>query len=337
MAARDLSAQMRSAAKILLDSLDDQQRALAALPFADEGARRWLEYRPRRRPGACLALVSPSARKAAHRLLATGLSERGYAQAMTIIALEEVLDRREGWRRGRHSGDYWVSVYGDPAGDEPWSWRFEGHHLSVSMTLACDVVSPSPVFLGANPACVSYAGRPVSRPLAPEEDLARALLEELGPTGRATAVVADRAPADIRSGPRPSTRPVIRPLGIASVRLGPTARALLLQLVGLYLDRLPDDLAAWQTARTEAGEMHFAWEGPLGPGTRHYYRVQGDDLLIEYDNTSDDGNHAHTVLRRPHGDFGEDILAGHYAEAHQPARRRAAGDLRPEDSSADSA
>jgi len=312
---------MRSAARILLDSLDDGQRELAALPFADNAARRWLEYRPRRRPGACLALVSPRARKAAHRLLATGLSERGYAQAMAIVALEEVLDRQERWRFGRHSGDYWVSVYGDPSGDEPWSWRFEGHHLSVSMTLAGHQVSPSPVFLGANPACVSYAGRPVSRPLAPEEDLARALLDELGPAGRSAAVVSDRAPADIRSGPRPAAGSPIRPLGIVSHSLGPTARMLLGQLVALYLDRLPPELAAEQAARTSAGDLHFAWEGPQRPGTRHYYRVQGDDLLIEYDNTEDDGNHAHTVLRRPHGDFGEDILAGHYAQAHQPASR----------------
>jgi hypothetical protein len=32
--------------------------------------------------------------------------------------------------------------------------------------------------------------------------------------------------------------------------------------------------------------------------------VQVDDLLIEYDST-DDGNHAHTVLRRPRSDFGD--------------------------------
>ena len=311
---------MRSAAKIFLDSLDDEQRALAALPFADDAARRWLEYRPRRRPGACLALVSPRARKAAHRLLATGLSERGYAQAMAIVALEEVLDRQERWRLGRHSGDYWVSVYGDPSRDEPWSWRFEGHHLSVSMTLAGHQVSPSPVFLGAHPACVSYAGRPVSRPLAPEEDVAMALLDELGPAGRAKAVVSDRAPADIRSGPRQAASSAIRPLGISSHSLGPTARTLLGQLVALYLDRLPPELAAEQAARTAPGDLHFAWEGPQRPGTRNYYRIQGDDLLIEYDNT-DDGNHAHTVLRRPHGDFGEDILAVHYAQAHQPASR----------------
>ena len=92
---------MRSAALTLLGTLDDQQRALAARPFTDDAARRWLEYRPRRRPGACIAQMSVPARKAAHRLLSTGLSEHAYAQAMVIIALEEVLDRREGWRRGR--------------------------------------------------------------------------------------------------------------------------------------------------------------------------------------------------------------------------------------------
>ena len=50
---------------------------------------------------------------------------------------------------------------------------------------------------------------------------------------------------------------------------------------------------------------------PAAPCARHYYRVQGDDLLIEYD-TTDDGNHTHTVLRRPRSDFGDDVLAEHY-------------------------
>jgi hypothetical protein len=88
------------------------------------------------------------------------------------------------------------------------------------------------------------------------------------------------------------------------------------QLVALYAGRLAAPLASTTAARITAGELHFAWEGPVTPGTRHYYRVQGDDLLIEYDNTSEDGNHAHTVLRRPRGDFGEDVLARHYRQAH---------------------
>ncbi len=306
---------MSSAALALLAALGDRPRALAALPFTDDAARRWLEYRPRQRPGASLADLDGTARKAAHRLLATGLSEHAYAQAMGIIALEEVLDRREQWRRGRHSNDYWVSVFGDPAGEAPWSWRFEGHHLSVTMTVAGDRVSPAPVFLGANPACVSYAGRPVSRPLGPEEDLARALLDAMGPAGRAAAVVAGQAPRDIRTGTNPAASQGIAPLGVATARLGPTARAVLTELVALYLGRLPGELAAREAARLGPAELHFAWEGPILPGTRHYYRVQGDDLLIEYD-TTDEGNHAHTVLRRPRSDFGADILAAHYRDEH---------------------
>ncbi|HUZ26474.1 MAG TPA: DUF3500 domain-containing protein [Streptosporangiaceae bacterium] len=316
MTADVLPGQMRSAATAVLDALGGEQRALAARPFGDDAARRWLEYRPRSRPGACIADLSGAARKAAHRLLATALSEHAYAQAMGIIALEEVLDRREDWCNSRHSGDYWVAVFGDPDGDRPWSWRFEGHHLSVTMTIADGEVSPAPVFLGANPALVSYAGRPVSRPLGPEEDLARALLSALGPAGRAAAVVSEAAPADIRTGTGPRAAERIEPAGIAAGRLGPTARAALRQLVALYLDRLPPALAAREAARADAGELHFAWEGPITPGLPHYYRVQGDDLLIEYDDTAPDGNHAHTVLRRPRGDFGGDVLAAHYRDAH---------------------
>nr|WP_176731758.1 DUF3500 domain-containing protein [Micromonospora rhizosphaerae] len=308
--------QMRVAASALLAALDEPVRQRASHSFDDDAARRWLEYRPRPRPGACLAELDVPARKAAHRLLATALSPPAYAQAMAIIALEEVLDRAEEWRRGRHSGDYWVAVFGDPARDDRWGWRIEGHHLSVSMTVADDQVSPAPLFFGANPAAVRHGGRPVSRPLGVEEDLARELLDALGPAGRAAAIVADEAPADIISATRPTAPGAIEPLGVPRDRLAPTGRALLDQLVALYLDRLPPELAIREAGRLDGGELHFAWAGPTRPGQRHYYRVQGDDLLIEYDNTTDDGNHAHTVLRRPASDFGADVLAAHHATAH---------------------
>jgi hypothetical protein len=311
-----IAGQMHRAATTLLQQLDDDQLVLAHLPFTDDKARRWLEYRPEPRPGACLATLSIEARKAAHRLLATALSDRAFAQAMAIVALEEVLDRREKGARHRHLGDYWVAVFGDPGAAEPWSWRFEGHHVSVTMTVLGADVSPAPVFFGANPARISYAGHTVSRPLAPEEDLGRALLDAMDARSRALAIVADEAPADIRTATRPRAQPELNPLGVAAASLGPTPRALLAQLVALYLDRLVPELAGQEANRIAGGELHFAWEGSASPGTAHYYRVQGDDLLIEYDNTQDDSNHAHTVLRRPRSDFGDDILAAHYGRAH---------------------
>lgn len=310
-----LASQMRSHATGLLAALPGEQRERAARPFADDVARRWIEYRPLPRPGASLAFMNLQARKAAHRLLACGLSEHAFAQAMGIVSLEEVLDLREGGRRSRHSSDYWVSVYGDPAGGDPWSWRFEGHHLSVTMTVAGDVVSPAPVFLGANPACVAYRGRAVSRPLAPEEDLAQELMAGLSPGQLAAAIIADQAPHDIASATRAHAPERIEPAGLAASQLAAPAQELLHALVTLYLDRLPAQLAAAEAQRVTAGELYLAWRGPVAAGARHYYRVQGDDLLIEYD-TTDDGNHQHTVLRRPRSDFGNDVLAAHLAQAH---------------------
>ncbi|TDC27887.1 DUF3500 domain-containing protein [Micromonospora sp. 15K316] len=307
---------MRAAAGALLSALDEPARAGASYRFDDTGARRWLEYRPRPRPGVCLDDLDRAGRKAAHRLLATALSPAAYAQAMAIVALEEVLDRAEGWQRGRHSGDYWVAIFGDPERDDRWAWRIEGHHLSVSMTVVDDQVSPAPIFFGANPAAVRHAGQPVSRPLGVEEDLARALLEAMGPAARAAAIIADEAPEDIISATRARVDAPLEPFGVPGARLGPTGRALLGQLLAVYLDRLPPELAVREARRLDGGELHFAWAGPTGPGQRHYYRVQGDDLLIEYDNTSADGNHTHTVLRRPGSDFGQDVLAAHHTDAH---------------------
>jgi len=59
-----------------------------------------------------------------------------------------------------------------------------------------------------------------------------------------------------------------------------------------------------------------AWAGSTEVGQKHYYRVQGTNLLIEYDNTQNDGNHIHTIWRDPERDFGRDLLAQHYADAH---------------------
>ncbi|HEV7899631.1 MAG TPA: DUF3500 domain-containing protein [Planosporangium sp.] len=307
---------MRTRAAAFVGHLDERARARGCHAFSDDGMRRWIEYRPRPRPGISLADLSGAARKAAHRLLATALSPHAYAQAMTIISLEEVLDRAEGWARGRHSNDYWVNVFGDPTGGDPWGWRFEGHHISVTMTVDGDRLYPTPVFLGANPATVSYAGHPVVRPLALEEELGRALLDAMGPDGRALAVTADTAPRDITSEQKPRVDAPVTPAGVPAHRLGPAARDLLDRLVAVYLDRLPPELARAEADRIDRRALHFAWEGPVRPGAGHYYRIQAPDLLIEYDNTQNDANHAHTVLRRPASDFGGDVLAAHRAEAH---------------------
>jgi len=282
----------------------------ARVAFDDEPTRRWLEYRPEARPGAPLSDLDLDTRKAAHRMLATALQPHAFAQAMTIVSLEEVLDRKEGYRRGRHSDDYYVVVFGDPAHDARWGWRFEGHHLSVTITLDGDTIYPTPVFFGANPNTVSYGDIPVVRPLALEEDLGYAIVRSLDPATRSRVVVARAAPPDIYSGPTGKTAGNIQPLGVAVADLPSGPADLTRQLLAVYQDRLVVPI------EVDAEALHFAWQGSTEPGGGgHYYRIQGPDLLIEYDNTDNGANHAHTVLRRPASDFGGDVLTAH-REAH---------------------
>ena len=308
---------MAGAAADWLASLDRAGRAKACYPFpADEERTRWY-YTPTERGGLPLAEMGPVSQRLAHKLVASGLSEGGYATAATVMGLENVLDAREGWRRGYdgrrvpHRGRdpqlYFVSVFGDP-GSGAWGWRVGGHHVAVNYTVgAGGEVSASPLFLGANPATTRLVGPGVLRPLAAEEDLGRELLASLAPDQRAKAVVSPVAPDDIlqRNRPRVELGP---PDGLPALEMLPQQRALLEGLVRHYLGRLPEELARAEAELVtgEAGDgLQFAWAGGPEPGQPHYYRIQGPRLLIEYDNVQNGVNHVHSVWRDPEGDFGQ--------------------------------
>lgn len=308
------------AARELLDVLPPELRDKALRSFADEAGRRDWGYVPGERDGVYLGELDRAGRKAVHALVAAALRPHAYAQVATIMALEDVLDEIENRRRERHSSDYALALFGEPGEDSAWGWRFEGHHASLNMTMEDGrVISATPSFLGANPATIAYGGVPVIRPLALEEELARAFIESLDEGSRARAVVAEEAPADIRTRAQPRVEEAIEPLGIAAADLDDASMELLRRLVTYYIERLPDDLARDQTVVLDDAafeRMSFAWEGSVARSRPHYYRVQAPGLLIEYDNTQNDANHIHSVWRSPERDFGGDVLARHYRAHH---------------------
>jgi Protein of unknown function (DUF3500) len=165
---------MPAASEAVLAALPAEARELACFPFSDPARTRW-SYLPGPRTGIALSDLGAPARKAAHRLLAAALSRPAFAQAVTIMALEEVLDIDEQGRLGRHSDGYHVAVFGTP-GDDSWAWRFEGHHLSVNVTVTDGQPIAAPLFMGANPAQVRHDGQVVIAPLLREEKLARAIM-----------------------------------------------------------------------------------------------------------------------------------------------------------------
>lgn len=107
------------------------------------------------------------------------------------------------------------------------------------------------------------------------------------------------------------------PKGIEVSRLDPGQTSILRELIGCYLARLPDQLADQQArlVEREFGRLGFLWAGSAERGDPHYYRIQGERVFIEYDNTQRGANHIHTVWRDLANDFGGDALARHYAQA----------------------
>ena len=75
----------------------------------------------------------------------------------------------------------------------------------------------------------------------------------------------------------------------------------------------PTSRRAWSTS--EFDRLGFLWAGGAERGQPHYYRIQGERVFIEYDNSQRGANHVHTVWRDLANDFGGDALARHYAQS----------------------
>ena len=376
-ARREAAARMAEAASAWLDGLDVEQRkfAIGAVPTHDESdseRRRWF-YTPTDHGGLTFHQQRPAQQRAAMRLVASGLSTAAYVTVATIIGLENVLDQVEGFvvkfdrERGRDPGLYYLRVFGEPGGSQPWGWRFGGHHVSLNNLIVDSVlVATTPCFLGADPAVSPLLGGAVNRPLGRVEDFARDLVRSLHPELAARAVLHPRAPSDfvtanrtlLSAGDRliPLTGiwrderfqdPVEQaklqaqsdaidaaagfddadhqaveytdaPNGVPAAELDEAQREMLRDLLGTYLDRAPagvSPLHRYDDA-AELDLVHFAWAGSTATGDPHYYRLQGPQLLIEWDNTQRGANHAHSVWRNPAADFGLDVLARHRAAEH---------------------
>ncbi|MEX2282515.1 MAG: DUF3500 domain-containing protein [Gemmatimonadota bacterium] len=316
------SAAMARAATDFLASLSPAQRDTAQFDFADAERLNW-HFVPRVRRGLSFKEMTEPQRAAARRLLQTGLSQKGYLKAQTIIELENVLREMQpaGSNIVRDPELYFFSIFGTPSATDAWGWRFEGHHLATNFTVIRDsIVAWAPAFFGANPANVRTGPKQGTRALAAEEDIARELVTSLDAAQRATATIAAAAPRDIVTMNNNQIDP-LSPVGIPGTQLRAAQSALLMKLIDEYLDRMAPDIAAQRKAhlaRTDFGKVTFAWAGEIEVGKPHYYRVQGPTFLIEYDNTQNQANHIHSVWRDFNGDFGRDLLREHYRSGVHP-------------------
>lgn len=315
---------MTAAAGDFLASLPEAQQAQATFAFdSDERSRHhFIPPEVFERRGVSYADLGFEQKVRAQDLLRSGLSRRGYLTAQQIMEVEGILGvlvEGEGRRFLRDPEAYWVSVFGTPSTAGTWGWRWEGHHLSLHFTVVDGAVTVStPTFLGANPAVVPSGARKGLRAMKAQEDTARDLLASLDADQREAAIFDDVAPTNVVTGADLVVDP-LDPIGIRGADLSADQQEMLMAVVDSYVGLMADDIAELRRAAVVEGgidDTWFAWAGPTERGEVAYYRVQGPNFLIEFDNTQEDPNHIHAAFRDFDGDLGRDLLREHVAQAH---------------------
>jgi hypothetical protein len=311
-------------ANLFFNSLTPVQQKKAQYPFNSEERQNWHFIPKNDRKGIPLEELNEPQKKAAFDLVAACLSARGAQKISDIIQLESVLQKLEGRPENdtyRDPGKYYFTLFGTPAANSIWGWRIEGHHISLNFSAQNNrLVAGTPGFMGANPAIVPDGPQKGKQTLQEETEAAFSLLHGLDAAQLSKAVISNHALSEIVTGA--SRKAMIEnPQGIRYSDLNNNQQLLLLKLISVYIHRYTKLFADDMMKELQAAgldKLQFAWAGSqqMQPGEGYYYRIQGPTIIIEYDNTQNNANHVHTVVRDLKHDFGGDALLEHYKEGH---------------------
>ncbi len=310
---------MNSSAEKFLKILSADQKAQAQFTFDDEERNHW-NFVPMTRKGISFKDLNTQQRNVAMNLLQSGLSASGYAKTRAVMQLETLLKKLENRADSNNYRDpekYYFSIFGNPGMDRVWGWRLEGHHVSFNFSSDTkQIISGTPGFLGTNPAIVLSGAEKGKQVLKEEEKLGFALLHSLNKEQKVKAILSTNAPAEIVTGS--SRKASINEMGgISYTEFNKAQQKLFMQLLRIYIYRYTTKYAAslmHDIKTAGVNNLRFVWAGVEQPGVGnpHYYRIQGPSIIIEYDNTQNNANHAHTVVRDLKKDFGGDELLEHY-------------------------
>ncbi|MES1221477.1 MAG: DUF3500 domain-containing protein [Bacteroidota bacterium] len=307
-------------ANVFLKSLSSDQVAKAQYLFDTEERYNW-HYIPKDdRKGISFNEMNEAQKKAALALMHSSISDMGYDKVTTIMQLENVLrvvENRPADDKHRDPGKYFITVFGHPHTDSIWGWRLEGHHISFNFSFAGKkLTGGTPSFLGSNPALVLAGPEKGKQVLKDETELGFNLLHSLTAEQLKETIFSNEAPGEIFTEANRKAM-IDTPQGIRYNELTQSQQTLFMQLLSLYIHRYTRFFAQGMMHEIETAglnNLRFAWAGKQEPGVGHphYYRIQGPSIIIEYDNTQNNANHVHTVIRDLKNDFGGDELLKHY-------------------------
>lgn len=305
-----------SGVSALINSLTPAQKEIVSFALEDPAKTRW-HYLPHdsfAREGLPLSEMTAGQIEKTYALLEAYLSESGYDQMQQIIDLENYLAIVENNPYKRDASKYYIAFYGTPHKDSLWAWSFEGHHLSLNFTVSPEAIAFAPAFWGSNPGIVPIGPEQGKIVLKTDHNLGLQLVNSLSPAQLEQTLVSSKTYGEILTQNQDAVA-LIPNNGIAYRQLQAPQKKLLKQIIHHHLDRMekPVSQKARELLENENwNEITFSWAGKTEKLKAHYYRIQGQSFLIEYDNSQNNGNHIHAVWREFNGDFGKDLIQEHY-------------------------
>jgi hypothetical protein len=300
-----------AAAQKFLDVLDAKQQEKVLYEFGSAKKPNWsnLPVTMVPRNGLRLGDLTKEQRGVAMDLMAAVLSKGGYQKVVDIMdGDQQLVEGRGGQGRGGNrpmfgADQYYLAIFGKPSEKEPWMVQFGGHHLGVNVTVIGKTFVLTPTHTGAQPALFQRNGKDV-RPLGLENDAGFKLVNALDEKQRPQAIIGARPQGELLLGPGRDGKK-IDPEGIKGSALNAAQQALLLELIGAWVNIVEADSAVARMAeiKNQIGETYFAWKGPITKGSAVYFRVQGPTVVIEYA-PQGGTDHIHTVIRNPNDDYG---------------------------------
>jgi hypothetical protein len=329
------------AAMTYLNALAPYQRLIAQQPMDSPDWRLWTNAVPTWTPkGLRLERLNDQLRRLILRIMEVSLSPEGYASVRNAMKLNGALGELvDDYRDTLTEFNYWFTVFGEPDSGAPWGWQLMGHHLDLHYVFVDNQVVFAPVFIGAEPTTAvsgTYKGvHALDDETQRALDYRRALGAEQEPQFLLSKTLSpEDLPAELAGpwngrhvGGAGADNLILPPEGIEVSRLTGDQRDLLVDLLRVYLDRMPHVHAAAKLDQVvqHFDETRFIWRGGHDEVAPFYYRVHSPVILVEYDNHPGVflGNvdparyHVHTIVREPNGnDYGKELLAQHYERHH---------------------
>jgi len=308
----------------LLNTVGPDMRKELSFAFDDAERKEWsnLPTKAVPRKGVPLEAMNDDSRRIAHELLRASLSAQGYLKAAAIVHRDLVLLKGQSPVGAPFGpGKYYVDVFGNPAVDKRWGWQFDGHHLALNFTIVNGVMTGAPALWGAQPDEIETGDEAGWRVFGAERAKGFAMLESLTAQQRSKAILSEKLPAGIFTGPK-RDKELQTIQGLPASAMTAAQQGLLWRLIEEYVNNQAEPVALAHRRKIERdgiGKVHFAWMGPTDTARSVYYRVHGPSILIEYDNTGNaavreqrNTNHVHSMFRDPSNDYGEDLLKKHY-------------------------